>query len=89
MNIEHGNPLAETAPAGSKIMILFASETGTAEEFAFDLGNAIQSNHFNCEVCDLDDINPKIWQLSVSSYWCQVPTEMERHLIMASHFMNG
>ena len=55
MTIEHGNPLAEVAPVGSKIMILFASETGTAEEFAFDLGNALQSNHFNCEVCDLDD----------------------------------
>jgi sulfite reductase (NADPH) flavoprotein alpha-component len=55
MTTEHGNPLAEVAPVGSKIMILFASETGTAEEFAFDLGNALQSNHFNCEVCDLDD----------------------------------
>lgn len=55
MTTEHGNRLAEGAPVGSKIMILFASETGTAEEFAFDLGNALQSKHFNCEVCDLDD----------------------------------
>ena len=38
MNIDQGNPLVEAAPDGSKVMVLFASETGTAEEYALTLG---------------------------------------------------
>jgi len=55
MSIVQGTPLAMPAPSGSKITILFASETGTAEEFAFDMGNALQASNYHCEVCDLDD----------------------------------
>ena len=55
MNTNQGNPLVEAAPDGSKVMVLFASETGTAEEYAFDLGNSLQAENYHCEVCDLDD----------------------------------
>ena len=43
------------ASAGKKIRILFGSETGTAEEFAFDLENSLQSSDYACEDSDLDD----------------------------------
>ena len=46
---------SEYASAGKIIRILFGSETGTAEEFAFDLENSLQSSDYACEVSDLDD----------------------------------
>ena len=38
-----------------EIKILFGSETGTAEEYAFDIETALQTNGFKCSVSDMDD----------------------------------
>ena len=38
----------------SEIKILFGSETGTAEEYAFDIETALQTNGFKCSVSDMD-----------------------------------
>ena len=38
-----------------EIKILFGSETGTAEEYAFDIEAALQTNGFKCSVSDMDD----------------------------------
>ena len=55
MSIDQSQQLEEISSLPSKITILFGSETGTAEEFAFDLGTSVQSQDFLCEVGDLDD----------------------------------
>ena len=55
MSINQSQPLESVASSPNKITILFGSETGTAEEFAFDLGTAVQSSDYLCEVTDFDD----------------------------------
>jgi sulfite reductase (NADPH) flavoprotein alpha-component len=55
MSSDQSQPLVNQSTEQSKVRVLFASETGTAEEFAYDLGTALQSNDFRCEVSDLDD----------------------------------
>ena len=55
MSIDQSQQLEDISSLPSKITILFGSETGTAEEFAFDLGTAVKSQDFLCEVGDLDD----------------------------------
>ena len=55
MSINQSQPLETVASSPNKITILFGSETGTAEEFAFDLGTAVQSSDYLCEVTDFDD----------------------------------
>ncbi|MDG0970044.1 MAG: flavodoxin domain-containing protein [Porticoccaceae bacterium] len=47
--------ITEGMATASNIRVLFGSETGTAEEFAFDLGTALQSEDYACEVTDFDD----------------------------------
>ena len=39
----------------SEIKILFGSETGTAEEFAFDIENSLQTGGYRCSVSDMED----------------------------------
>ena len=41
----------------SEIKILFGSETGTAEEFAFDIENSLQNGGYRCSVSDMEDYN--------------------------------
>jgi len=41
----------------SEIKILFGSETGTAEEFAFDIENSLQTGGYRCSVSDMEDYN--------------------------------
>ena len=55
MSIDHSQELQNGTSPSNKIMVLFGSETGTAEEYAFDLGNALQAEGYACEVSDLDD----------------------------------
>ena len=55
MSIDHSQELQNGTLPSNKIMVLFGSETGTAEEYAFDLGNALQAEGYACEVSDLDD----------------------------------
>jgi len=55
MSIDQSHSLETITASPSKITILFGSETGTAEEFAFDLGTAVQSQDYRCEVGDFDD----------------------------------
>ena len=55
MSIDHSQELQNGTSPSNKIMVLFGSETGTAEEYAFDLGSALQAEGYACEVSDLDD----------------------------------
>ena len=49
MSIDQSHSLETITASPSKITILFGSETGTAEEFAFDLGAAVQTQDYRCE----------------------------------------